>query len=198
MSFKRIQKGSHTQSEFFNGTHRFEHWYVDNQVYFITARVRNQSPVFLVPGASDVFWDCFETAISLTTFTPWVTSLMSNHYHLLGYLKVGTDLPLLMQRLHGGVAKRVNDLLPRRVKPFWIDRGRQNYFDGCIRDENQARRAYRYTLMQSQRHGICADYRDYPNTRVAPFSLDRAIARSHQLNAFMEGVPYKRYQRPSE
>lgn len=51
-------------------------------------------------------------------FVPWVTSLMNNHYHTLGYLYVGNNLKQLMQRLHGSVAKLVNDLLPERRENF--------------------------------------------------------------------------------
>ena len=68
-------------------------------------------------------------------FTPWVTSLMTTHYHTLGYLREGKQLPLTMQRFHGLVAKLVNDTLVDRLVPFWTTSGKQNYFDGCIRDE---------------------------------------------------------------
>ena len=44
----------------------------------------------------------------------------------------------MMQRLHGSVAKLVNDLLPQRLTPFWRDAEGKGYFDGCIRDEKQA------------------------------------------------------------
>ena len=37
---KHIHKYSHTARKTCRGAHRFEHWYVDNQVYFITARLK--------------------------------------------------------------------------------------------------------------------------------------------------------------
>jgi len=102
----------------------------------------------------------------------------------------------MMQKLHGSIAKLVNDLLPHRLSSFWADAGHQTYFDGCIRDETQCRRAYRYTLTQCTRHRIAPDPRLYPPTRVA-IPLDRALPRALQLRTFLESVPYKRYQRPS-
>lgn len=98
-----------------------------------------------------------------------------------------------MKRLHGSVAKLVNDVLPTRITPFWVDAGHQNYFDGCIRDERQARRAYRYTLTQSQRHRS-DDWKSDPNTRT-PIEINRAVRRAHALEAFLEAVPYARYDR---
>jgi len=119
---------------------------------------------------------------------------MDNHYHTLGYLRKGEVLPKLMQRLHGSVAKLTNDLLPERLTLFWRDAKGKEYFDGCIRDEKQARLAYRYTLNQAVRHGIVAAGSDYPHTRVN-VELERAIRRANEIDAFLEGVPYKRYQR---
>lgn len=153
-----------------------------------------------VPGiqsrsAKDVFWKQFDKSTTEFCFTPWVTSRVDNHYHTLGYQRVVKNLPTMMQRLHGSVAKLVNDLLPNRHVPFWRDAEGKGYFDGCIRDEKQARLAYRYTHTQAVRHGIVCDWRDYQHTHVN-VELERAIQRSHELKAFLEGVPYKRYQKP--
>jgi hypothetical protein len=120
--------------------------------------------------------------------------LLDNHYHTLGYLKTGDNLGPMMQRLHGSVAKLVNDCLPGRRVPFWSEKGHRDYFDGCIRDERQCRRAYGYTLRQAMRHGIVGDWHEYAHTR-APIELDRGVNRALELKAFLEGVPYKRYEK---
>jgi len=191
---KRIDKSSRSYREHFRGRHRFEHWYVDNQVYFITARVRDRFAAFASEAAKAVFWDRFDHYTCKFNFTPFITSLLDNHYHTLGYLRIGANLRTMMQCLHGSVAKLVNDLLPERHPRFWRDQKGREYFDGCIRDEKQCRLAYRYTLTQSERHGLCADYRTYPHTRIN-IDLDRALKRAIELNAFLEGVPYPRYER---
>ncbi|MDC0935699.1 hypothetical protein OAS39_05395 [Pirellulales bacterium] len=191
---KHIVKLSNHQRKIDRDRHRFEHWLIDNQVYFISARCRDRFCALAGESAKAVFWDRFEHYTSEYGFTPWVTSLLDNHYHTLGYLRVGKNLPTMMQRLHGSVSKLVNDLLGERRRQFWRDcRGRE-YFDGCIRDEKQARHAYRYTREQAMRHGIVTDWRTYRHTRVN-VELERAIRRARELNAFLEGVPYRRYQR---
>jgi len=190
---KRISKISRSTNRQYRGRHRFEHWQVDNQVYFLTARCRDRHRAFDTEPAKAVFWDRFDHYTAKFEFVPWVTSLLDNHYHTLGYLRVGKNLPTMMQRLHGSAAKLVNDLLSEPFPNFWRnDKGRE-YFDGCIRDEKQARLAYRYTLTQSFRHEITKDWRTYSHTHVN-VELEAAIKRSLELKAFLEGVPYKRYQ----
>ena len=191
MSFR---SSSHAGHEHFDGRHRFEHWYRDNTVYFITARVRDRHHAFATDQAKQIFWNRFDHYAVLHGYTPWITTLIDNHYHTLGYLKEGRQLGQLMRKLHGSVAKLVNDTLSTRHLPFWRSNSGHDYFDGCLRDELQCRRAYRYTLWQCRRHGYCANWLDYPHTHVN-IDLDRGVKRALQINAFMTGVPYPRYQK---
>jgi REP element-mobilizing transposase RayT len=196
---KPIQRRSRSKNALYEDRPRHEHWLVDNQVYFITARCRDRFPAFASEAAKSVFWNRFDHYTQQFGFVPWVTSLVNNHYHTLGYLREGDQLPRMMQRLHGSVAKLVNDLLPVRLTPFWRDAKGREYFEGCLRDERQARLAYRYTLRQATRHGVALNDHAYAHTHIN-VELEVAIRRAHEVNAFLEGVPYKRYmdqQRPS-
>ena len=193
----RTDKGRPAQKVWFDGRHRFEHWYRDKQVYLITARVRGGLPAFASPAARAVFWERFAHYAAQFGFTPFVTSLLTNHYHAVGHLREGKCLGPMMQRLHGSVAKLVNDLLTERIAPpFWWDRGGQGYFDGCLRDEGQLRRSYRYVYRQAVRHGLTSRVEEYPDTRV-DVELERAVRRALEKRALLEGVRYKRYDDPS-
>src|SRR5215210_8020543 len=150
---KRIKRLSRSTNTAYRGQQRYEHWLIDNQVYFITARCRDRHPAFASEVAKRVFWNRFDYYTSECGFVPWITSLLDNHYHTIGYVRTAQCLPRMMQRIHGSVAKLVNDVLPMRLTPFWRNAKGHEYFDGCIRDERQARLAYRYTLRQSIRHG---------------------------------------------
>lgn len=189
-----MRKSSATSHEFFEGRHRFEHWYRNNSVYFLTSKVRDGYHAFKSEEAKAIFWDRFTHYTSLHGFVPWVTTCLDNHYHSLGYLKDGEQLGEMMRKLHGSVAWLVMKANGVRHVPFWRYKGNKDYFDGCIRDVLQAQRAYRYTLLQAVKARIVTDWRLYPHTRVN-VDADRAIARAVQLNAFLEGVPYARYDR---
>src|SRR5688572_27075673 len=118
MSKRIVKQTRSTQNKVHDGHHRFEHWLVDNQAYFITARCRDRFPAFAQEPAKEIFWDRFEHYAAQYGFIPWVTTLLDNHYHTIGYLKYGKDLPLMMQRIHGSVAKLVNDTLLERFPEF--------------------------------------------------------------------------------
>jgi hypothetical protein len=178
-----VRRSSYTSHVQYDRYHRFEHWYRDNSVYFITARCREQFPAFESEQAKSIFWERFQCHTSSHGFVPWVTSLMNNHYHTIGYLKDGEQLGPMMRKIHGSIAKLVNDVLPVRQRPFWRRPGNHDYFDACIRNAKQGRRAYRYTLLQSVRHELCKDYREYSNTRVY-VEMDRAIDPASELNAW--------------
>jgi len=190
----RFRKSSATKTHRWFGHHRFEHWYRDNTVYFITSRVRDKIRAFESEEAKRVFWDRFNHYALKYRFEPWVRTLMDNHYHLVGYLKIGENLGPFMQHLHGSVAKLVNDLLPERIVPFWRTAGNQDYFDGCLRDETQVRRTHAYTKLQAVRAGIVTDYRDYPHTFV-DVDIEEALRRASELKVYLSNVPYARYQR---
>ena len=54
-----LRKGSHKREEFFGTQHRFEHWYRDNTIYFVTARCRHRTPAFATEECKSIFWDRF-------------------------------------------------------------------------------------------------------------------------------------------
>ena len=183
-----MRKGSSSRHEFSDGKHRLEHWYRDNTVYFLTVRCTNKFHAFASDAAKQIFWRQFDRYTNEHHFNISVCTLMDNHYHALGYLPLESDLATMIRKIHGSVAKLVNDLLPNRLLPFWAE-----YFDGCLRDEKQYRRAFRYTLSQSVRHGICRDWREYKHTRVR-VNLDEGLAQAIRMKVFLPTVPYQRYQ----
>jgi REP element-mobilizing transposase RayT len=190
----RFERSDPSSNEFFKGRHRFEHWYRDNSVYFITARCRNRLPAFESESAKQIFWDRFLHYTRMHGFETWVVSLLDNHYHKLGYVKDASQLGEMMRKIHGSVAKLVNDLLPQRQVSFWGDGHHDDYFEGCIRDVLQLERAFFYTRDQAVRAGIVKDYREYSHTKIC-VERDVAIAKAIKLKAFMSNVPYQRYEK---
>ena len=166
------RKTRFTTGPIYKGRHRLEHWYRDNQVYFITARCRDKHPAFAMeraiaaPGRSEVSPPCVPGALN---------GVSSGQAHARR-----TDISPQVNTPGGSPRICVLSLRER-----------------SIRNERQCRRAFRYTLTQSVRHGICTDWREYPHTHVK-VDLERGVKRALQLKAFLEGVPYKRHQKRSK
>jgi REP element-mobilizing transposase RayT len=192
---KEIHKSGASRKEWYKGAHKFEHWYVDHSVYLITSRVRAKRHVFTQPQACDIFWAKFEQYAGENTFEPWIVTLMSNHYHVLGYLKEGNRLGEMMRKFHGSVAWMVCKALVITHKPFWRDDAHRDYFDGCLRDESQLRRTFKYIQNQAQRAGLIGSGQAYHNTRIY-IPLDRCLELARERNALLTGVPYARYDEP--
>ena len=119
------------------GPDPFQHWYRDNQVYFITARCRDGFPTFASDAAKAVFWDRFVHYTAMHQFQPRVATLMNNHYHLV----LQTPEPNLsrgMQWLNGTYAawfnrryNRSGHLFHGRFKAFLIEK--ETYFAEVLR-----------------------------------------------------------------
>ena len=176
------------------GRHRAEHWAIDNQIYFITARCRDRLPAFRAEEAKSVFWRQLHRKAEAHGFTLIIVSLMDNHYHLLGHLREGEQLHHMMHGLHGSVARYVNQItdLASQVKPMFRERSNRQYMDGAVRSSKQFTRCFGYIERQSVRHRICKSAEDYPHTRVF-VEMERARARALEISAFLHGVGDRRH-----
>lgn len=85
MTFRR---SAPSRNRTYDGNYRFEHWYCDNQVYFITSRCKDRTPAFASDRAQAIFWNRFEYWTTFYGYVPVVTSLVHNHYHTMGYMKM--------------------------------------------------------------------------------------------------------------
>jgi len=70
-----MRKSGATHLEFFDGQLRFEHWYRDNIVYFITSKVREGFAALASEEGKQIFWDRFDFYTNMHGFVPWVATL---------------------------------------------------------------------------------------------------------------------------
>lgn len=93
----RFRKSSISSGEYYDGHHRFEHWYRDNSIYFITARCRDRYPAFVSEQAKQIFWERFDFYSQKYTFVPLIASLIDNHYHVEMYVKHAEHIGAFMR-----------------------------------------------------------------------------------------------------
>ena len=169
--------------------HRCEHWHIDNQIYFITARCRDRLPAFRTEAAKAIFWQQLDIKAQAHGFTPIITSLIDNHYHVLGHLREGEQLTPLIRGLHSSVARYINQVTPEaeQVKPLFRMQTGKQYFDGAIRSSKQFIRTFRYIERQGIWHKLCQPGEAYAHTRIS-VERDRAMKRALRIGAFLYGV----------
>ena len=191
---KRIRKSDPSSREHRNGRHKFEHWYVDRTVYFLTARVREGLFAFEDPACQTIFWSKFDQYTRAHQFDPWIATLLVNHYHVVGFAQNRVALGQMMRKLHGSIAWLICKHLDIQHKPFWRDSASNDYMDGCLRSEKQLEDSYLYVRNQSVKARLVKRWEDDPNTRVMK-PLEDCLTFARENDALLKGVPYPRYER---
>jgi len=137
--------------------HAPAHLFVDDRMYFFTGAVYQRKKLLAAGVAKDFFrkylfhfiekygWELLE----------WV--VLDNHYHFLAEVTRSKDMPVMINALHKTSALHIKKALKIQDKPFWYQ-----YWDRCIRDEEEYRRTATYILYNPVKHGYVENLEDYP------------------------------------
>ena len=153
--FRRFRKSAATKTESFKSHHRYEHWYLDNQIYFITARCRDSLPRLRERSSEDNLLGPLRSlhkTLRLCTVDHKPTRQPLPHARLSPYRRKPRPDDATPARFHRKTSQR--HPTTTTACHSGAKSGNRDYFDGCIRNEKQCRLAYKYTQRQSVRHGI--------------------------------------------
>lgn len=137
--------------------HAPAHLFVDEHVYFFTGAVYQKKRLLASKAAKEFFikylfhfiekygWELLE----------WV--VLDNHYHFLAKMTCSKDMPVMINALHKTSAFHIKKALGIQDKPFWYQ-----YWDRCIRNEEDYHRTAMYILYNPLKHGYVEDLKDYP------------------------------------
>ncbi len=132
------------------------HIYLDNAIYFVSARIYKSQPVLKTPNRRTEFLRKIARELIIYDFKIFGWTINLNHYHLLFKTRFGHDLPVFFHQLHGSSAFEWNreDRTPGRK--IW-----QNYFDTCIRDKRHFFIHLNYIHHNAIKHGYVKGMGDY-------------------------------------
>jgi putative transposase len=133
------------------------HVYMDDTWYIITASVYGRYPLLAPAGHKDIMRDLLK---ALTTefhirLSAWV--ILNNHYHILAKSRTGDDLAQFIGRLHGRASYEINSHDHVRGRQVW-----HNYWDTCIRTENDYWTRFNYIHHNPVKHGYAGRMEDWP------------------------------------
>lgn len=128
--------------------HRPPHIYRDDSFYFITGRCLHRQP--FLRGKKDILARLLNELLSNYGFKCFAWVIMDNHYHLLLEIIRAENLKRFMGELHRLSAKEINKTDRQTGRRIWYQ-----YFDRCMRGEEDFWRAFNYIHHNPVKHGIC-------------------------------------------
>ncbi len=145
--------------------HHPPHLYLDDTWYMLTAATYQKQCVFHTSSQKEILRDQLHELVREfhLVLRAWV--ILDNHYHLLLKTHVGKDLFKFFGRLHGRTSFEFNRLDRMRGRQVW-----HNYWDTCIRSENDYWLRFNYIHHNPVKHGYVDKAEDWPFSSY-PFYL---------------------------
>ena len=131
------------------------HLYIDNEIYFVTARTVDTNHYFDTENKKQLLLDIIKKSCQRcgAELIAWV--VLDNHYHILFRLREGERLAKLMQYINGSSAFQLNRMENKRKRKIWF-----NYWDTCIRDEDGFYTRLNYIHHNPRKHGYVEEIQD--------------------------------------
>ncbi len=136
--------------------HTPAHLFINDHYYFITAGCYHKR-AYLDSDAKKKFLYkiiCEELNRYFTMLYGW--TLLDNHYHILIKPRDAFLLPKLIQAIHSKSAITINKIDKRHGRKVWHD-----YWDKCIRDQEDFYTKLNYIHLNPIRHGYVDDLTNY-------------------------------------
>ena len=137
--------------------HHPPHIYLDDTWYMITGAIYQKKRLLQTQGHRDLVCDRLKSLVGefAIQLDAWV--VLDNHYHLLLKSRIGNDLTHFFGRLHGRTSFELNGLDNTRGRQVW-----HNYWDNCIRGENDYWKRFNYVHHNPVKHGYVPQTDDWP------------------------------------
>jgi putative transposase len=136
--------------------HRPPHLYLDKTIYFITTSTKDKIHYFSTDEKKEIV---LKTIMNIPTkvdchLYAWI--ILNNHYHIEISLKYGKELATCIRAINGKSSFELNHLDKKRSRQVW-----QQYWDTCIRGEEDFWRRFNYIHHNSVKHGYVRQMGEY-------------------------------------
>lgn len=137
--------------------HHPPHLFLNNMYYFLTARTYNRRIIFNTYERKSLLLRSLQAVFQSHGYrlTGWV--ILGNHYHMLFRSSTGSDLARIINLVHGRVSYQLNQWDGMRGRKIF-----QNYWDRCMRDEEDYYRHLNYIHHNPVKHGLVQRMHEYP------------------------------------
>ena len=142
--------------EFVANPNRPIHLYSDNDRYFITAAIYEKRRLLADPSLKILVFELIQKYFEKYEWDIHHWVVLDNHYHVIGRSKIGRDMSLIIQGIHGCSAATVRKATGCELPVWW------NYWDYCPRNEADYMTRVNYLLNNPVKHGYVRKLTDYP------------------------------------
>ena len=134
--------------------HRPPHIYLDDEIYFITSRTFDRFDYFNTDQKRKILYDVVFLAKVKYKFELHAWVILKNHYHLMIKLNKGSDLSRIMKFINGKSSFNLNRS-EKKTHRIW-----SNYWDYCIRSEEDFYTHLNYIHNNLIKHGLVSDFEE--------------------------------------
>jgi len=141
--------------------HTPPHICMDNTIYFLSVHTYRGISVLASVARKDVLRRTIMREFAIGKYCIYAYVILDNHYHLLFKSAKGSNLPVLMRRIHGTLSFLWNkeDVMCGR-KCF------QSYFETIIRDKESFYLHLNYIHNNPVKHGYCNGIEAYAHSSI--------------------------------
>lgn len=129
-------------------TNRPPHLFLENQIYFISARTQYKHSYFNTNQKKKILSSVINEATKRFQVEVYAWTILANHYHLLCKFQNSKDLSKFIQNIHINSARLVNKLENSPGRRIWF-----NYWDRCMRNEKDFWKHFNYIHHNPVKHG---------------------------------------------
>lgn len=147
-----LQKTIVKEKYFKRSIHTPAHLFINDYYYFITAGCYYKKAYLDCDDKKEFLYKtiCEELKRYLCELHGW--AVLDNHYHFLTKLKDAFSLPKLIQSIHSKSAISMNRMDRQPGRKVWYD-----YWDECIRDQEDFYTKLNYIHLNPVKHGYVDD-----------------------------------------
>ncbi len=136
--------------------HQPLHLYQDNTYYFITSHTYKNVPLLKTRDKKNLLFKKIKFWFEKFGYKLYAWVILNNHYHLLCKSYRGTDLPVIISKVHTGFSYEINKLENKQGRKIW-----QNYWDKFIRSEKDLWMHFNYIHQNPIKHMVVNNMEHY-------------------------------------
>ena len=137
--------------------HAPAHLFLDDHYYFFTGAVYKKRQYLESLQAKDIFKNYLFRFHEKFDWMIKEWSILDNHYHFLSKVAEGNEISRMINTLHKTSAYHIKRSLKIQIEPFWYQ-----YWDRCIRNDEDYHKTAFYILYNPIKHGLVESIEGYP------------------------------------